>query len=112
MQMKKTAKFCLTLLLSLVLAVGQFIPSYAFEYEGSSIDGIQVGDKFYHFQYIVSPEGAGPFDEAFGGADPSTIIIDVGGNSAKFSDYIASGLSDFDAFAAVAANQTPAKAGL
>ncbi len=106
MNIKKLTKLCLSLILSLVLAIGQFVPAYAYEHEGNSVQGIQIGDTFYSIEYITTHDD--DFGNIFGPSDPSTVIIDLNGKSAKFSDYLAGGVSDFDEFASDTANQTQA----
>ncbi|KDR94938.1 hypothetical protein SAMN02745945_02824 [Peptoclostridium litorale DSM 5388] len=106
MVIKNVKRLALSVILSMAMIFGQALPAHAFVHEGKSIDGIQVGNVFYSMEYIIANEVA--FGDIFGPAAAETVVLDFNGKSAKFSDYLSGGVSDFDEFASIPANQTAA----
>lgn len=92
--------------LTLALIFSSMGNVFAYPFEGTNYDGIQVNDTFYSLGYITGNEAA--FGDTFGPANSSEVILDFNQKAAKFSDYLSANPADFDAWASNAANQTPA----
>ncbi|SHJ57600.1 hypothetical protein [Paramaledivibacter caminithermalis] len=90
--------------MAIVLVMSLSLTSFAYEYDGEDKQGVQIDDKFYSLDYILTHISEFGSIIANAGLD---IILDVNGKSANLAAYFASGTEDdFDTWSSNPENQT------